>query len=114
MKIEPQPSVCIALTTVSTRKQADDLARRMVQTAAAACVQIDGPITSVYRYDGLQQESEYRLTIKSHHDAIGRLRQLVEQHHPYEEPQWIELDATTVASGYHDWVVRSTRPVAND
>jgi len=36
-------------TTLATREQAEALARRLVDSRLAACVQLVGPVTSVYR-----------------------------------------------------------------
>ena len=39
-------------TTTETKEQAQKIAQYLVETRLAACVQITGPITSIYRWKG--------------------------------------------------------------
>ena len=55
----------VAWTTVADRADADRLAAGAVERGLAACVQIDGPVTSHYRWEGkLERSEEFRLTFK--------------------------------------------------
>ena len=55
----------IAWTTVATRAEADALATGVIAANLAACVQIEGPITAHYRWQGKpEQAQEFRLAFK--------------------------------------------------
>lgn len=100
----------IATTTVSTRQQADTLARSLVACQLVACVQIDGPITSHYVWQGQAEETtEWRLTIKSRESIAAKLQREVLAMHPYDEPQWVAVIADFVSSGYRDWVLQAVQ-----
>ena len=55
----------IAWTTVAKREDAELLAVEVVARNLAVCVQIEGPITSHYRWQGKDERAdEYRLVFK--------------------------------------------------
>lgn len=95
----------IGWTTVETRAQADSLARDIVAQNLAACVQIEGPITSHYRWNGKQEETtEFRLCLKFLADRESALSKWISNHHPYETPEWIAVRAENVSEKYLSWV----------
>jgi periplasmic divalent cation tolerance protein len=102
----------IAWTTVETRSAADELAAATVGLGLAACVQIDGPVTSHYRWQGkIEQASEFRLSFKCPMDRIAELESYVLNHHPYETPEWISVRADRVGEKYLSWArANSTNP----
>jgi periplasmic divalent cation tolerance protein len=95
----------VATTTVDSREQADALAQEILAHRAAACVQIDGPLTSHYHWQGMiETATEWRLTIKTSLAAEPALSDLVHRLHPYEQPQWWIARAQHVSPGYAQWV----------
>lgn len=94
----------IAWTTVSQRTDATRIAQAAIMQSRAACVQIDGPITSIYRWAGrLESTEEYRLTFKFLPEQAAALEQLVHQLHPYETPAWVVIIANQVSEKYLSW-----------
>ena len=94
----------IAWTTVSSRAEADAIAHTAIQQGRAACVQIDGPITSIYHWDGqVETTEEYRLTFKLLPEQAAALEQLVHKMHPYDTPEWIVVPASHVSEKYLSW-----------
>ena len=82
----------------------------MVEQRLAACVQIQGPIRSVYSWDGnLCSESEHRLTIKTNAERLSRLTSWLIENHPYDEPQWVVVDVHASTEGYARWVHESLK-----
>lgn len=99
----------IAWTTTETREQAEKLARLAVEEGLAACVQIEGPITSFYRWKGaVEKADEFRLTLKVLRKNAPALKALVHQNHPYEIPQWTEADLADVGEKYRKWAESSS------
>lgn len=97
-----------ALTTVSTRAQAEALARQLVEQGLAACVQLQA-IESIYRWQGaVQQEGEWRLLIKSTQARWEALRAAVLQQHPYELPALVAWPLPLVHGEFQDWVQEET------
>ena len=91
-------------TTVSQRSDADRLAADAVAQGLAACVQVDGPIVSHYRWQGkVERAEEFRLCFK----FLPRTAKALEKHildaHPYDVPEWIVVRAEHVSEKYLSW-----------
>ena len=85
----------LVITTVESLSDADSLAQALVGQSLAACVQIDGPITSLYRWAGkVEQANEFRLMIKTSLSAWPDLKERLAKSHPYDEPEIIMLPIT--------------------
>lgn len=99
-----------ALTTVSTREQAQALARHLIEQRLAACVQIEA-IESVYRWDGqLQQNGEFRLLIKLDAARWDDLRESLQREHPYDVPALVAWPLTQSSAPFAQWVAEECRP----
>lgn len=104
-----QPAVLVCITTVSSPQEARQIAEALLGRGAAACVQIDGPIESHYRWNEEDRcEQEYRLMIKTSRRKQDTLRELLKALHPYDEPQIITLQSVDVHPGYAAWVEGQT------
>lgn len=91
-------------TTVGSRAAAQALARELLASRLAACIQIDQEITSFYRWQGkLCEEPEVRLTIKTLPGCEAALQALFAQHHPYEVPQFL-VSRMSASPGYWQWM----------
>jgi periplasmic divalent cation tolerance protein len=97
-------------TAVAAEADAERIARAVLEARAAACVQVVGPVTSRYWWQGeIQSEVEYLLLCKTHAEAVERLLELIRAAHPYEVP---ELIATPIVSGSPDylrWIAAEVR-----
>jgi periplasmic divalent cation tolerance protein len=102
----------IAWTTVFTRADADRLAVSAVAQRLAVCVQVEGPITSHYRWEGkVEKSEEHRLCFKVLEDRAKDLEKLVLGSHPYETPEWVVVRAEHVGEKYLSWATaNSTNP----
>ena len=75
----------------------------------AACVNVVGPITSIYRWEGrVQEEAEHLLLVKARRADVDRLAVRVRALHSYEVPEVVALDVVDGAAPYLDWVRDST------
>jgi periplasmic divalent cation tolerance protein len=94
----------IAWTTVANRADADQLATTAVARNLAVCVQVDGPITSHYRWQGQDERSEeFRLSFKCLESHLGALEEHVMATHPYDTPEWVVVRAEQVGEKYLSW-----------
>ncbi len=99
----------LVITTTETRADAERLAGELTERNLAACVQIDGPIHSHYRWAGQSRvSSEYRLMIKSRQAIWETLQKKLAEVHPYEEPEIVLIPITDASAGYRGWVVEQT------
>ncbi|SFE55974.1 divalent-cation tolerance protein CutA [Roseivivax sediminis] len=93
-------------TTIDSEDAARALARRAVTDRRAACVQITA-ISSVYEWDGVQEDAEWRLLFKTTREGYDALAALILETHSYDEPAlWAhEIDAGS--EGYLGWIETS-------
>jgi periplasmic divalent cation tolerance protein len=99
----------VAWTTVGNHSDADRLAKAAIAQGLAVCVQVDGPITSHYIWQGRQEASEeYRLTFKANDEELKRLEAHVLTNHPYDTPEWIVVLAHHVGEKYLSWANSSS------
>ncbi|MFF7634714.1 divalent-cation tolerance protein CutA [Kitasatospora sp. NPDC008050] len=93
------------LTTTDSAERAGELARAGVGARVAACAQIDGPITSVYWWEGaLQAEQEWRVVYKLPADRFGELERIISSVHTYETPEIIATEITHGSAEYLRWI----------
>lgn len=107
----------IAWTTVASRAAAEQIARLVVEHHLAVCAQIDGPVSSVYRWQGkVEQTEEWRITFKCSPEQLAPLEARVMHNHPYETPEWLAVRIEHVGEKYLNWAIEnsSLRPFFND
>jgi periplasmic divalent cation tolerance protein len=99
----------VVITNVPDRATAERIAEALVTEHAAACVNILGECTSLYRWqDKLERASEVPLLIKTTQDEYPRLETALRKLHPYELPEIIALPVSAGLPEYLDWVARET------
>jgi periplasmic divalent cation tolerance protein len=95
----------IVLTTVGLMEQAEQIAAELVERRLAACVNIVGPIRSIYRWkDAIEREQEYLLLIKTTVERATELAAAFAELHPYELPEHVELSIDEGSLAYLDWL----------
>ena len=97
-------------TTTDKKENARDIAREIVQKRLAACVQIVGPIASVYWWDNnIEDSEEWLIIIKSRKTLYKDLEEAIKEIHPYEVPEIMALQVIAGSQGYLDWIDREVR-----
>ena len=100
---------CIAITTCSNKKQAEVLARSILEKELAACVQLSD-ISSLYHWDGkLCNDQEVRLLIKTRTDLYDQLEKHITANHEYDIPEIIILPIEKGSSAYLNWIAENTK-----
>ncbi len=102
-------SLALVLSTTGDIESATMIANQLIAERLAACVQITGPLQSVYRWqNSVETATEYRLMIKTSLHCWERLRDRLKQLHPYDEPQIVMLAIDDAVDGYRQWVINET------
>jgi periplasmic divalent cation tolerance protein len=92
-------------TTTEKREDAERIGRALVEARLAACVQIAGPVTSIYRWKGrIEQAGEWLCLIKSRAEHYRAVEQTIRSLHPYELPEIIALPIACGSRDYLDWL----------
>lgn len=98
------------LTTIGTEEKAHRLAITAVEAGLAACAQIDGPVTSVYFWEGrVEKDIEWRVLYKTTAAAFDALSAHITAEHDYEVPEIIATPITAGGDAYLAWVGREVR-----
>lgn len=100
--------------TAPDRALAERLAETLVTERLAACVQVGGPVTSVYRWHGtVERAEEWVCRAKTTRAALPALERRVRAVHPYEVPEILATPVTGDA-GYLAWVRAEVSPPTTD
>ena len=103
-------NACVVLTTVGLKDVADNLALRLVERRLAACVNIVGPIRSVYRWQGeIHNEAEYLLLIKTTSEQASKVQYALKELHPYDLPECMQLSIEQGSEEYLAWLASEVR-----
>lgn len=106
-----RPTCYQVSTTTSSRDVAQALARTAVESRVAACGQLVGPISSVYRWqETIETADEWLVLFKTAADRVDALIDHLRSHHPYDVPEVIATPITGGHPEYLSWVVEETRP----
>lgn len=89
-------------TTAAAKSDLEKIADELVQRRLAACVQIGGPMTSRYWWQGkVETAEEWWCVIKTTRDKYDRVEETIRRLHPYDVP---DILATPVESGNPDYL----------
>ena len=98
----------IVLTTAGSEEEAQKIAQALVERRLAACVNIVGPIHSVYRWKGaVESAPEHLLIIKTTAAAFPRVRDAIRELHSYELPECVMLSIEAGSNDYLKWIAES-------
>ncbi len=100
----------VVLVTAGSAEECGKIARSLVEKRLAACVNILGPVRSVYRWEGkVEDEQEHLMVMKTEQKRFGALRGEVERLHSYDTPEVICLPIAEGSEKYLNWLAESVR-----
>jgi len=92
-------------TTTETKEQAENIAQHLVEANLAACVQIIGPITSIYRWKGkVENAQEWLCLIKTRDNLYVKVEDAIKSVHSYETPEIIVVPIIEGSKEYLSWI----------
>lgn len=98
----------LVLTTADSEELALQLAEALIERRQAACVNIVGGITSVYRWrDRVSREPERLLLIKTLETRFEAVRATLRELHGYELPEIVALPVEQIDDSYLRWVIEN-------
>ena len=99
----------LILTNLPDNASAEKLARALIDSRAAACVNVLAPCHSIYRWQGaVETAEEVPLLIKSTAANYPLIEEMVRAHHPYDVPELIAIPITHGLPAYLAWLATET------
>ena len=99
------------VTTTDTEKLAQELGASLVEHRLAACVQVDGPIRSIYRWKNqVETAEEWRCTMKTTAEHFDDVKQHIRSLHNYDVPEIIASEICCSSSDYAEWLRQQVAP----
>src|SRR3569832_640921 len=98
----------LILSTASAKVEAQEIARALVERKLVACVNIVGPIDSIYRWKGeVETSQEFLLLMKTEAEKFQAVREAIKALHSYEVPEVIQLPIENGLTSYLSWISES-------
>jgi periplasmic divalent cation tolerance protein len=105
------PDYIQVITTTTRKAEAQSIARTLVEQRLAACVQVLGPITSTYWWQGaIETNHEWQCWIKSRRDLYEQIEQAIRQVHSYEVPEILAMPVVAGSASYLKWLDGELQP----
>ncbi len=102
-------SALIVLTNAPDRAVAQRIADALIGRNLAACVNILGECTSVYRWKGaVESATEVPLLIKTRSERYDELEAAIRALHPYELPEIVAVAVERGSTAFLDWIAAQT------
>jgi periplasmic divalent cation tolerance protein len=99
------------IMTVDERQTAETISETLIGMRLAACVQILGPMTSTYRWQGnVEKAEEWQCLIKSRADRFHDVECVIKSLHPYDVPEIIAMPIIGGNNSYLQWLDQNIEP----
>lgn len=104
------PEYVQVFVTIDDEMKAVEIAENIVEKKLAACVQITGPVTSVYRWEEkLNRDKEWLLIFKSSEKLYDELEGEIKKLHTYDVPEILALPVEKGNKDYLNWLDRELK-----
>ena len=107
--MSPDDAIVVFVTAGSADEGAR-IGRTLVEERLAACVNVVGPIRSIYRWEGAVEEAqEWLLVVKARAADFAALEARVRALHSYAVPEVLALPVYGGAAAYLAWLDEATK-----
>ena len=104
-----QGEFVVILMTTNSQEEAERIARALVDSRLAACVNIISGLRSIYRWKGkIWDEGELLLLIKTRMALFEQVEGVIKEIHSYEVPEIIAIPIIRGFETYLNWLKEST------
>jgi len=100
----------VVFVTAPDEVVAERLARALVSSRLAACVNRVSGVVSTYRWEGeVNEDAEVLLIIKTTTGRLPDLEAAIDREHPYDTPEFVAFAPEHVSAPYLEWLQSSVR-----
>jgi periplasmic divalent cation tolerance protein len=97
------------VTTTDSSDLASRIAQALLESRAAACVQVFGPVHSKYLWKGkIEEAEEWVCLIKARSVDYDRIEALISEAHSYDVPEILAFPIEQGSRRYLEWVEAET------
>ncbi len=101
-------NVIVVFCTVSTKAEAQEIAKALLEKRLCACVNITEGIHSMFIWnDKIEEEKEHLMIIKTIQERFEKLKLEIKSLHSYDMPEIIAMPITLGSNSYLEWVRES-------
>jgi len=99
------------LTAAGSEEEAEQISAMLIERRLAACVQVLGPISSRYRWQGeIETAREWMCVAKTEATRYPEVEAAIRELHSYDEPEVVATPIVAGSKGYLDWIGESLSP----
>lgn len=96
------------LTTIDSEEAAERISAALVERRLAACVQVAGPVSSTYRWQGeVERAREWTCVAKTTAERYAEVEAAIRELHSYDEPEIVATPIVAGSAGYLAWISES-------
>jgi periplasmic divalent cation tolerance protein len=100
----------VVFVTTPSKDIGEQIAKTLVESQLAACVNLLPEINSIYTWEGeVYNEAEVMMVIKTQAKLFEALAESIQSLHPYEVPEIIALPIIAGSESYLAWIEAVTR-----
>src|SRR5205814_4780686 len=100
----------LVISTAGSKEEASHIAISLVEAQLAACVNIVGPIESIYRWQGkIESAPEFLLLVNTAASQSAAVITRIRELHSYDLPEAIEIRIDGGSADYLKWIADSVR-----
>jgi periplasmic divalent cation tolerance protein len=101
--------LCVVQITAPDEDWLVEFTRRLVIDRLAASAHNEGPIRSIYQWQGeLYDRSEFKASLHTRDVRVPAIIQRLDAEHPYAVPGVVAMAITRTSPSYSAWVVAQT------
>jgi len=102
--------IILITTTTGNREALEKMGRHLVAGRLVACIQIIGPVKSIYWWkDKIEETEEWVGLMKTRRSLYARVEAEIRALHTYELPEIVAFEAADMLLPYREWVRNETR-----
>jgi periplasmic divalent cation tolerance protein len=97
------------VTTTASAEEARRIAEELVDKRLAGCVQIAGPIESIYRWQKkIERSPEWQLWVKTRSSQFAEVDRAIRKLHSYDVPEVLAMAVLDGSEAYLNWLRAET------
>ena len=96
--------------TTGSKKEALEIGRALIEARLAACANVIGGVTSIFRWQGaIEEEAEAVLILKTRRDLVDEATDRIKELHSYDCPCVLSYAISGGNSDFLEWIVKETK-----